>query len=206
MRYAASPRRPTRNEERVPALAGIAALAALSLVLAAGPAAAEAPRIRGLAVEVEEHRTLVDFQLLDGFDAEVAERVSSGLATTFTYELELLRDRKRWFDRPIQRTQLQVIALFDAVAREYLVNYKLDGKLIESRMVHSLDELAAAMSRFEGVPAFTLQPLPRRWRLLIKVRAVLGSQTLFRIIPMQVETKWRESKKFMAPEDLMPPR
>lgn len=174
------------------------------LLFVPGTALAD-PEIHGLDVTVDGRRVLLAFQLEDGFDREVEERVRSGLPTSFTYELELLRDRKRWLDRPLDRTSLQVIAMFDAVASEYLVNYKLDGKLVESRMVRSLDELRKAMTRFEGLPAFTLDPLPRRWRLLVKARALLGSRTLFYVIPARVTSDWKESDKFWAPEELMPP-
>lgn len=166
--------------------------------------ASGASRVRGLEVEVDGRRVLLDFQLEDGFDRDLLERVRSGLPTSFTYEFELLRDRKRWLDRPLDRGNLQVVAMFDAVAQEYLVNYKLNGKLVESRMVRSLEDLRRAMSRFEGLPAFTLEPLPRRWRLLVKVRALLGSDTLFSIIPTRESTDWKESGKFWAPEELMP--
>jgi len=175
------------------------------LILAAVPATAD-PRVRGLRVSVDGRRVLVDFQLEDAFDEETAERVGTGLPTTFVYELELLRDRKRWFDRPLDSATVQVVALFDAVSREYLVNYKLNGKLIESRMVRDLDELRHAMTRFDDIPAFDLEPLPRRWRLLVKVRALLGPKTWLGIIPTRVSTDWNESHKFMAPEELMPPR
>ena len=179
---------------------------ATTLLLHAAPSAAADPEIHGLRTELDGRRVMVDFQLSDAFDEEIAERVGTGLPTTFTYELELLRDRKRWFDRPLDSTTVQVVALYDAASREYLVNYKLDGKLVESRMVRNLDELRRAMTRFEHLPAFTLEPLPRRWRLLVKVRALLGSKTFLSIIPTRVSTDWRESDKFMAPEELMPPR
>lgn len=179
--------------------------ACLVLLALAAPAAVRAdPAVRGLQVTVDGRRVLLSFELQDGFDREVVERVRSGLPTSFTFEFELLRDRKRWLDRPLERSDLQVIAMFDAVASEYLVNYKLDGKLVESRMVRSLDELRAAMTRFEGLPAFTLEPLPRRWRLLVKARALLGTRTLFYLIPTRVTTDWKESRKFWAPEELMP--
>ena len=178
----------------------------LVLLALAAPAARADPAVRGLQVTVEGRRVLLSFQLQDGLDREIVERVRSGLPTSFTFEFELLRDRKRWLDRPIERSDLQVIAMFDAVASEYLVNYKLDGKLVESRMVRSLDELRTAMTRFEGLPAFTLDPLPRRWRLLVKARALLGTRTFFYVIPTRVTTDWKESRKFWAPEELMPPR
>jgi hypothetical protein len=181
--------------------------ACLVLLALVAPAAVRAdPRIRGLQVAVDGRRVLLDVRLEDGFDRQVEERVRSGLPTSFTFEFELLRDRKRWLDRPLERSELQVIAMFDAVASEYLVNYKLDGKLVESRMVRTLDELRSAMTRFEGLPAFTLEPLPRRWRLLVKARALLGSRTLFYLVPTRVTTDWQESRKFWAPEELMPPR
>ena len=180
------------------------AVCLLALALALPAAAAADARVRGLEVRLDGRRVLLDFQLEDGFGRRVVERVRSGLPTSFTYEFELLRDRKRWLDRPLDRGSLQVIAMFDAVASEYLVNYKLDGKLVESRMVRSLEELHKAMTRFEGVPAFVLEPLPRRWRLLVKVRGVLGTRTLFSILPTRVGTDWKESGKFWAPAEQMP--
>ena len=181
-------------------------LATCLVILSLGlPAAGRADaRVRGLEVELDGRRVLLDFRLEDGFARHVVQRVQSGLPTSFTYEFELLRDRKRWLDRPLDRGSLQVIAMFDAVASEYLVNYKLDGKLIESRMVRSLEDLHKAMTRFEGVPAFVLEPLPRRWRLLVKVRGLLGSRTLFAVVPARVATDWKESRKFWAPPELMP--
>ena len=176
----------------------------LLLALTVPGAASADGRVRGLDVQVEGRRVLLDFQLVDGFDRDLLERVRSGLPTSFTYEFELLRDRKRWFDRPLDRGTLQVVAMFDATAQEYLVNYKLNGKLVESRMVRSLEDLRSAMTGFDGLPAFTLEPLPRRWRLLVKVRALLGPSTLLSIIPTREATDWKESRKFWAPDELMP--
>jgi len=181
-------------------------LLTLVLVLSpAAPARADDPQIHGLQVRLDGRRVMVDFVLTDAFDDDLVERVSSGLPTSIVYELELLRDRKRWFDRPLESSTVQVVAMFDALAREYLVNYKLDGKLVESRMARDLDELRAAMTEFDEIPAFTLEPLSRRSRLLVKVRALLGSKTLFSFIPTRVNTEWRESRKFRPPDDLLPP-
>lgn len=169
------------------------------------PARADDPQIHGLQVRLDGRRVMVDFVLTDAFDDDLIERVSSGLPTSIVYELELMRDRKRWFDRPLDSSTIQVVAMFDALAREYLVNYKLDGKLVESRMARDLDELRTAMTEFDELPAFTLEPQTRRSRLLVKVRALLGSKTLFSFIPTRVNTEWRESRKFRPPDDLLPP-
>lgn len=175
----------------------------LLALLAPGAAVADG-RVRELDVRLDGRRVLLGFRLEDGFDRDLLERVRSGLPTSFTYEFELLRDHKRWFDRPLDSGDLQVVAMFDAVAQEYLVNYKLNGKLVESRMVRSLEDLRRAMTQFEGLPAFTLEPLPSRWRLLVKVRAILGTKTVFSIIPTREATDWKESAKFWPPGDLVP--
>ncbi len=199
-------RRATSLSAALPRTLVVALLPALLLTLvAAAPARADDPQIHGLKVQLDGRRVMVDFVLTDGFDDDLIERVSSGLPTSIVYELELMRDRKRWFDRPLESSTVQVVAMFDARAREYLVNYKLDGKLVESRMARDLDELRTAMTEFDQLPAFTLEPLARRSRLLVKVRALLGSKTLFSFIPTRVNTEWRESPKFRPPDDLLPP-
>lgn len=169
-------------------------LAVLGLFLGLFPAADAA--ITRPRVAVEGNRALVSFELDEGLDARFLERVRSGLPTGFVYRLELLKDRKRWYDRPLAETTLQVVAMYDAVSREYLINRKLGGKLVESRTVGDLESLARELTRVDSLPAFHLDGFPRSWRLLVRVRAELGSRTILSIIPAKVRTDWSESKKF----------
>jgi hypothetical protein len=66
-------------------------------------------------------------------------------------------------------------------------------------MVYDQPSLAAAMTRIEALPVFTLDRLPQRWRLLIKARAELGAKTILAMIPVTVTTEWTESRKFRGP-------
>ena len=159
-------------------------LAVLGLFLGLFPAADAA--ITRPRVEVEGNRALVSFELEQALDERFLERVQSGLPTGFLYRLELLKDRKRWYDRPLAETTLQVVAMYDAVSREYLVNRKLGGKLVDSRMVSDLAGLERELTRVESLPAFHLDGLPRSWRLLVRVRAEMGSRTILSIIPAKV--------------------
>ena len=170
-----------------------AALVALAL---ATPAAAAEARIDGVSVAVEGRRAQVSFALIDGFDHGLRERIQSGLPTGVVYEIELFKDRKRWWDRSLESAELQVVAMYNAVTREYLVNFKLDGRLIESRQVHDLAALETAMTRVEGLSAFSLEKAPRDRRLLVRVRAELGSSTVLAFIPTLLVTDWAESPKF----------
>jgi len=171
------------------------AAALLLLVFAASAAAAQA-RIQRLEGSLSGRQVLVSVELQDAFDAELRARVESGLPTGIVYDLELAKDRKRWWDRPLQSASLQLVAMYNAVTRDYLVNVKLDGKLIESRQAHSLAELETLLTKVDKLPVFTIEGIPEGWRLLIIGRAELGSRTVFSFIPTHVTTPWVESNKF----------
>jgi hypothetical protein len=167
------------------------------LVLASDARAAA--EISDFRVKVDGDRALVSLKLDRAFTSRLWDRVDSGLPTSIVYRFLLEKDRKRWYDTQLKESSFEVVATYDAVERHYTVNYKLDGKLVESRMVHDRPALAAAMTRLEALPVFTLDPLPERWRLLIKARAELGSKTVLTLIPVTVSTEWSESRKFRGP-------
>ena len=137
-------------------------------------------------------------RLEDGLTPEVRERIDSGLPTTLAYELELMRDRKRWWDRGVESSRLEVVAMYNAVTREYLVNTKHDGRLIGSRTVRQRDDLERSMTEFVDFPAFAVGADPegeRRDRYLVRVRVDLGPGSFLGFIPVERSTPWVESNK-----------
>ncbi|HVR30529.1 MAG TPA: DUF4390 domain-containing protein [Thermoanaerobaculia bacterium] len=162
----------------------------LLLFLQIVPAGAQEPRIEGLHVTRQNGRILVSFELRDALDAEMLERVQSGLPTEVTFTLRLERPRVWWFDKVFDRTTLQVVAMYNAVTREYLVNYKLDGRLIESRMVTDLPALERALTLYHSLPAFELAEEIPPPRLQLTVRAALGSKPFLFLFPNRVDTGW----------------
>lgn len=167
------------------------------------PAWAE-PHLATLIAQPEAGRVAVTLELADAFGAELRARIQSGLPTGIEYQMELCRDRKHWWDRPLTSASLQVVAMYNALTREYLVNFKLDGNLIESREVYDLDQLERLMTRIEALPVFSLAGLAdsSERRLLVRARAELGARTVLSLIPTAVATPWVESRKFRvrAPE------
>jgi hypothetical protein len=165
------------------------------LLLLASDAQAAA-EISDFKVTVDGGRAMVSLKLERAFTSRLWERVDSGLPTSITYRFLLEKDRKRWYDTRLQESTFEVLATYDAVGRQYAINYKLDGKLVESRTVHDPQSLATAMTRIDALPLFTLERLPRQWRLLIKARAELGAKTVLAMIPVSITTEWTESRKF----------
>ena len=175
-----------------------AALALLGFLVLASEARAVA-RISDLRTVLDGEQVLASFTLSGGIDGRLARRIDSGLPTSITYEIELHKDRKRWYDNRLDRSTLEVMAVHDAVARTYNVHFRLDGELIESRTVRDREALVAAMTRVERAPVFTLGSGTPRGRLLIKVRAELGSRTILSFIPVSILTDWKASNKFRYP-------
>ncbi len=170
-------------------------LTLLGLLLFAAPAR-PGPAIHGLQAALDGNRVVASFALTDAFDGKLSRRIDSGLPTPIVYEIELHKDRKRWYDNRIDGTTLEVVAVHDAVARSYSVHFKLHGELVESRTVRDREALAAAMTRIEGMPVFTLGDDTPSGRLIVKVRARLGSRTLLSFIPASIDTDWKDSNKF----------
>lgn len=178
------------------------AIVVLWLLAFAASAATDDPRIQGLHITFEGDRVLASWTLQDALDQRLASRLESGLPTSILYRLELHRDRKRWYDRRLEANTLEVVAVYDAVARTYTVHYKLADKLIESRTVRDRQEVEDAMTRLGPLPVFSLESvreLRERSRILVKVRAELGSRTFLSFIPVTVATDWAESNKLRIP-------
>ena len=162
---------------------------------------AEKPTVRDLQVSIQSRQVEISFQLEGGLTDELFERIQTGLPSGFTFDFVLFRDHKRWFDSKLDSASLQVVAMYNAVTREYIVNFKQDGRLVDSRVARDRDDLERIMTRFEGVHVFTLGDLNPKRRLLIRARADLGSKTLLGLIPTKVATEWVRSRKFRPDEE-----
>jgi len=161
---------------------------------AATPAAAE-PRISGLSIAVDGAQVLASFNLEDGFSPSVLERIESGLPTGFVYSLEHERDRKRWWDAGLASARIEVVAMFNAVTREYLVNTKIEGRLVDSRTLRDAGDLERAMTRFVALPVFSLPLDAAHERFLVRARVELGTGHVLGFIPVLRTTGWVESNK-----------
>ncbi len=169
--------------------------------LLAAPAAAAEPRIRDLSAVPVGGQVTTSFRLEGGFTPELVARIESGLPTGFAYELVLARDRKRWWDDALVRSRLEVIAMFNAVTREYLVNTKVGGRLVDSRTLRDLAELETAMTNFAALPVFPVPLVGAGTRLLVRARVELGTGQLLGFIPFLRTTRWADSNKFRVVGD-----
>jgi hypothetical protein len=168
-------------------------LSLLTLLLAGGAAAADA-KIQNLVATATNGEVSVRFGMANAFaDEQRVQALQSGLATSITYVIEIFRDRPNWFDEGIQRSRIEVIATFNSVTREYLLNYRRDERLVRSETFTDLQALLRRMTSIDEPSLFTIGER-RPYKLKVRVKADLGRGWLLYIIPWQSSTHWRVAR------------
>lgn len=183
-------------KSRVLALSWLLPVGLFALWLAVSVEASGEAGIQDLRIKIQDQQVLTTFRLVNAFDEDFRRRIESGLPTDLVFRFELERDRRSWFDQSVASGRLQVIAMFNAVTNEYLVNFKHDGNLIESRVVRDPDQLHQAMTELTDFPIFSIAGRDPDERLQLRVRAELGTRMLLAFIPRTLATEWARTDRF----------
>ena len=105
----------------------------LSLALAAAVAttalAAESLRIIPIA---DADTVVVTFELSDGYTEEVRQAISSGLRTTFTYDIELRMVVPSWVDRTVASAVVSISDQYDNLTRRHSLSRTVDGRVMDA--------------------------------------------------------------------------
>jgi hypothetical protein len=170
----------------------------VSLLLTVSVHAAD-PSIEKLSATAQNGKVTVRFHLADAFgNGEMVDALQSGLPTSFTYEVEIFRDRPNWFDEGIGRARIEVICTFNSVTREYLLNYRRDKKLVRSETFSDLPSLQQRMTVVDEPDLFDIGGR-RPYKLKVRARADLMHGFVFYVVPWEVSTRWRETRVKGAP-------
>ena len=136
----------------------------------------------------------VSFELTGAFDVDQLNKaLESGLPTGFTYHVELDRHRPNWFDSNVAKARIEVITTYDSRTREYLVNYRRDGRLVRSETINDPDELRKRMTTIVE-PDLLSSGSWKPYKLKVRVRADLMREFLLNMIPWDVSTEWAETR------------
>ena len=133
----------------------------------------------------------VHFKLVNAFERpETIQALQSGIPTAFTYVVEIYRDRPNWFDEGIARSHIEIIATFNSVTREYLLNYRRDRKLVRSETFTDLQTLVARMTTIDEPDLFDVGAR-RPYKLKVRAKADFMRDWLLYFIPREMSTRWR---------------
>jgi hypothetical protein len=109
---------------------GVWSLAAAAIVAAIVTVRAE--ETLHIVPAVRDARVLVSFEVADGYADDVRDAISSGLRTTFSYDVELRMIVRGWVDRTIATAVIGVSDQYDNLTRRHRLVRTVDGRVAES--------------------------------------------------------------------------
>jgi hypothetical protein len=143
-------------------------------------AAAEIIRVTSI---VRDGRILVSFEMKDGFTDDIQDAISSGLTTTFTYDVDLRRGATLWLDRTVESARVTASVRYDNLTRRYQVARTQDGRVEDTRIVEDADLVRRWLTDFERLPLFGTTRLESNAEYYVRVRAQMRPRNSMFFLP-----------------------
>jgi len=138
----------------------------------------------------------VDARLSPGLPEAARQRLASGLPTTVAWTIRLFVFRNLWWDTLKDERLYAVTATYRPDTSDYLVERRLDARLLDTQVVPARDEAAAALGRVPGLPVFTMGDHLLGKKLVVRLRCRYGSGVALGVVPTSDETDWARSGIF----------
>lgn len=148
---------------------GLRILCVVALI-ASGAAVRAAESLRIVPI-VHDGEVLVSVEVNDLDTEEVRATISSGLRTTFTYDVELRMVVPAWVDRMIATAVIAVSDQYDNLTRRHTLSRTVDGRVEET--VVTEDEAAARrwLTTLKRVPLCDTSKLDPNRDYYVRIRA-----------------------------------
>ena len=115
-------------------------------------------------------QVLVSFDLRDGFAPDVRDAIQSGLATTFSYDVDLRRGTTL-FDRTVAAVTITATVRFDNLTRRYQMSRSFDGRMEDARPTEDQEAVRGWMTHFERILLSKTTALETNGEYDVRVRA-----------------------------------
>ena len=150
--------------------------ATLLLVLTAGVAADESLRIVPV---VHEKQVVVTLLMADAYTDEIRDTISSGLRTTFTYDLQLRMLVGGWVDRTVATAVVTVSDQYDNLTRRHTLSRVVDGRTDESVVTEDEAVVRQWLTSLTRLPLCDTTKLERNREYYVRVTARKRPQRSF---------------------------
>ena len=109
------------------------------------------------------------------FTDEMLAAVHNGIPITFTFYVNIYRERSGWFDKKIREYQFNHTMKYDNLKKEYTVHREENG---DSRSTSSLDEAKLVMAEINGFDVLPLNEIVPHEAYRIEAKAKLARKSL----------------------------
>ncbi len=132
--------------------------------------AAEA-KVTDLLISNTADNLLVYLKLENSFTEKMEEAILAGIPTTFTFVLEVYRERSWWFDKKISLLEVRHAIKYDNIKKILYVLFAEGGK--DPEQFKEFSEAKIAMSELNGIAFIPLKQLTKGEAYYLRVKAKL---------------------------------
>ena len=181
------------------------ALLALSAALLTGsahPAQAEEPQaLVVLSVERIEAGVRFDLALDGSLPQKQVDELAQGERVSVIWEVELVRDRRMWFNTTVAKLELRASAVYDPLTQRYSLERRVGKELIDSAEAGRRGEAIEWLTRVKEAIVPVQGKAFERPRLRWRVRAILDRKLVMLLVPTTVTTEWGKGEFADPPEE-----
>jgi hypothetical protein len=130
----------------------ISCVFALFIVGAFGPGVLHADETLRIIPILSDRSVVVSFELADAYSEEIRQAISSGLRTTFTYEIELRMIVPGWVDRTIATATVSTSDQYDNLTRRHTLSRLVDGRVHDDLVTEDDATVKSWLTTLSRVP------------------------------------------------------
>ena len=151
------------------------------MAVVAGTASALAKESLRIVPIVNDNEVLVSFELADAYTNDVRDAISSGLRTTFTYDLDLRMVAPLWVDRSVATVVVSTSDQYDNLTRRHILTRTVDGRVEETLVTEDDSVVGRWLTTFSRLPLCQTSRLDsgREYYLRISARSRPHGDSLF---------------------------
>ena len=177
---------------------------AVALVVALPSEGAAGSSMAPLTLVNSRGKLSVSTRLNGGFSKGITETITSGIPATFSYEIELWRQRRRWKDKLIASKVLDRVVTFNSLTGEFRVTQK-GNPAPWGRRSKNLQEVKNWVTDVDTLPLVKVSALDPSKEYYVRVRVIVTSDQsrsflkkyMLYFSPFKKEkTAWEKSKPF----------
>jgi hypothetical protein len=120
---------------------------------------------------VSKDDVVVSFEGVDTYSDDVRAAISSGLRTTFTYEIELRMRVPTWVDRTIASSVVSVTDQYDNLTRRHTLSRMIDGRVEQASVTEDEVVVKRWLTSFSRLPLIPTSKLDQSRDYYVRVRA-----------------------------------
>jgi hypothetical protein len=120
---------------------------------------------------VSKNDVVVSFDGTEAYTEDVRAAISSGLRTTFTYEIELRMFVPTWVDRTIATSIVSVSDQYDNLTRRHSLLRAIDGRVEQASVTEDEAVVKRWLTSFSRLPLIQTSKLDQNRDYYVRIRA-----------------------------------